>query len=64
MRKIKFDSAEELDKDCKKFVKRKCTSLYDDIEIFKKALRVKIPEHQSTKQIDGLGNQLKFPFTK
>lgn len=64
MRKINFDSLTEFDKDCKKFKKRKCTSLLDDLEVFKKALSVNIPEHPSTKPINGLGQAVKVPIYK
>jgi mRNA-degrading endonuclease RelE of RelBE toxin-antitoxin system len=64
MRKINFDRVEEFDRDCIKLSKRKCKTLLDDLETIKKALRVKIPEHQSTKRINDLGELVKIPIYK
>jgi len=64
MRKLNFDSVPEFDKEFKRIGKRKCTSINEDIEVFKKALSVKIPEHPSTLPISNLGETVKIPVYK
>ena len=64
MMKINFDSVPEFDNEFDKIVKRKCKSLVKDLEIFKKAVTVRIPEHPSTKAISDLGESVKIPIYK
>jgi len=64
MRKINFKSTDEFKKECRNLSKRKCTTLPQDIETIKKAIRVKIPEHPTTKRITYLGESVKIPIYK
>lgn len=61
---INFEYKDEFLKDCNHFLKKKCTTLCNDLETLKKALRVKIPEHPSTKRITYLGESVKIPIYK
>lgn len=61
---IKFGHLKEFKKELKKFSKKKCKSIYEDIEILKKAMRVKIPEQANTIPISNLGGSVKVPIYK
>lgn len=64
MNDLNFKRTAEFKKECEKLSKRKCKTLPDDLEVLKKAMRVKIPEHPSTKRINNLGDSVKVPIYK
>jgi mRNA-degrading endonuclease RelE of RelBE toxin-antitoxin system len=64
MRKIDFQATPEFEKEIEKIAKKGCRSVFEDLNTFKKALRVNIPEHQSTMPISNLGDSVKIPVYK
>lgn len=54
----------EFEKEFNKLSKKKCKTLPEDLEVLKKAMRVKIPEHVSTQRINNLGESVKIPIYK
>lgn len=65
LKDINFFQTPEFEKEIRKIKKKRyCYTILKDIEILKKALRVNVPEHQSTVRISNLGDSIKIPIYK
>lgn len=52
MKKINFNYTDEFIKECENLSRKKCKTLRTDLEVIKKAMKVSIPEHHSTRRIN------------
>jgi len=64
MAKINFEYTAEFKKECRKISSKKCKTFPSDLNTIKKAMQVRIPEHCTTKRINGLGSTVKIPIYK